>query len=82
MFDMIFFFACTAGIFVALLCRYLYAKSLTGVTTGGNVGPSYWGSYSQGQPDTGATIQLPKAQGICPACQRRSLSIQCSHPFQ
>ena len=82
MVDLVFFSLCCTGILILLLLRYYYSRSLTGLTSGGEVGPSYWGSYSGGTPDRFNSIELPKyAKGICPSCQKVTHSIQCSHEF-
>jgi hypothetical protein len=82
MVDFILMVVCCVGILVLLLLRWLYAKSLTGLTMGDSVSPTYWGSYTQVQPNSAGTIQLPKAQGVCPACQRGSRTGTCTHPRQ
>jgi hypothetical protein len=82
MVDMVFFSLCSLGILILMILRYLYAKSLTGISMGGDVGASYWGNYQSSQPSQGGTFELPKyAKGVCPACQKLSHTIQCHHEF-
>jgi hypothetical protein len=74
MFDMVVMLIPGIAILTLLWFRFCYMKSLTGLSSQGSVGVSYWGSYSSQVPDQ-TRLTLPTAKGVCPRCVSKSNGI-------